>query len=79
MTHRIRYILACISAMMLVAVFSSSAQDLSEQRARKNRLEKDIAKLADILGHASINTTRIYIVTTGAEHKRKMEHMRLII
>lgn len=42
-------------------------------------IEKDIAKLADILGHASINTTRIYIVTTGAEHKQKMEHMRLII
>jgi len=42
-------------------------------------IEKDIAKLADILGHASINTTRIYIVTTGAEHKRKMEHMMLII
>ena len=42
-------------------------------------IEKDIAKLADILGHASINTTRIYIVTTGAEHKRKMEKMRLII
>ena len=42
-------------------------------------IEKDIAKLADILGHASINTTRIYIVTTGAEHKRKMQNMRLII
>ena len=42
-------------------------------------IEKDIAKLADILGHSSINTTRIYIVTTGAEHKRRMEHMRLII
>ena len=42
-------------------------------------IEKDIAKLADILGHASINTTRIYIVTTGAEHTRKMEHMKLII
>ena len=42
-------------------------------------IEKDIAKLADILGHANINITRIYIVTTGAEHKRKMEHMRLII
>ena len=42
-------------------------------------IEKDIAKLADILGHASINTTRIYIVTTGAEHKRRMAHMRLII
>lgn len=43
------------------------------------RLDKDIAKLADILGHASINTTRIYIVTTGAEHRKRMEHMRLII
>ncbi len=42
-------------------------------------IEKDIAKLADILGHSSINTTRIYIITTGAEHKRKMENMHLII
>ena len=42
-------------------------------------IEKDIAKLADILGHASINTTRIYIVTTGEEHKRKLEHMRLVV
>ena len=42
-------------------------------------IEKDIVKLADILGHASINTTRIYIVTTGAEHRRKMEQMRLIL
>ena len=42
-------------------------------------IEKDIAKLADILGHTSINTTRIYIITTGAEHKRKMENMWLII
>jgi len=42
-------------------------------------LEKDIAKLADILGHSNIATTRIYIVTTGTEHKRKMENMRLII
>ena len=42
-------------------------------------IEKDIAKLADILGHSSVNTTRIYIITTGAEHRRKMENMRLII
>ena len=42
-------------------------------------IEKDIAKLADILGHSNINTTRIYIITTGLEHKRKMETMRLII
>ena len=42
-------------------------------------LEKDIAKLADVLGHSSINTTRIYIITTGAEHRRRMENMRLIL
>ncbi len=42
-------------------------------------LEKDIAKLADILGHSSINTTRIYIISTGAEHRRRMENMRLIL
>ena len=42
-------------------------------------IEKDIAKLADILGHSSINTTRIYIVATGSEHRQRMENMRLII
>ncbi len=42
-------------------------------------LEKDIAKLADVLGHSSINTTRIYIITTGIEHRRHMENMHLII
>ncbi|MBE6643608.1 MAG: integrase [Ruminococcaceae bacterium] len=42
-------------------------------------IEKDIAKLADILGHSNINTTRIYIITTGTEHQRRMESMRLII
>ena len=42
-------------------------------------IEKDIAKLADILGHSSINTTRIYIISTGTEHRQRMETMRLII
>ncbi len=42
-------------------------------------LEKDIVKLADILGHSSINTTRIYIISTGTEHRQRMERMRLII
>ncbi len=41
-------------------------------------IEKDIAKLADILGHSSIDTTRIYIVTTGREHRRKIEQMGLV-
>ncbi|MBQ7379713.1 MAG: tyrosine-type recombinase/integrase [Clostridia bacterium] len=42
-------------------------------------MEKDIAKLADILGHASIDTTRIYIITTGTEHLKKMQKMHLIL
>lgn len=42
-------------------------------------IEKDIAKLADILGHSSINTTRIYIISTGTEHRQRMENMRLVI
>ena len=42
-------------------------------------IEKDIAKLADILGHSSINTTRIYIMTTGKEHRRKIERLGLVI
>ena len=42
-------------------------------------IEKDIAKLADILGHSSIDTTRIYIISTGTEHRQRMENMRLVI
>lgn len=42
-------------------------------------IEKDIAKLADILGHSSIDTTRIYIMTTGTEHRRKIERMGLVV
>ena len=41
-------------------------------------IEKDIAKLADILGHSSIDTTRIYIMTTGSEHRRKLERLGLV-
>lgn len=42
-------------------------------------IEKDIAKLADILGHSSIDTTRIYIMTTGIEHRRKIERLNLVL
>ena len=43
------------------------------------KLEKDIAKLADILGHGSIDTTRIYIISTGIEHRRKIENLGLVV
>lgn len=38
---------------------------------------KDIAKLADILGHSSIETTRIYIKTSGSEHRQQLDRLRL--
>ena len=41
-------------------------------------LDKDIARLADLLGHSNINTTRIYIVSSGAEHKKQLEQMGLV-
>ncbi len=41
-------------------------------------IEKDIAKLADILGHSSINTTRIYIMSTSAEHRRQLDKLGLL-
>ena len=42
-------------------------------------LNKDIAKLADLLGHANIETTRIYIMETGAAHARLLERMHLLL
>ncbi len=41
--------------------------------------DKDIAKLADILGHSSINTTRIYILTTERRHRMCMEQLNLML
>lgn len=42
-------------------------------------LEKDLSRLADILGHSSINTTRIYTIESGTVHQRQMNRMGLII
>lgn len=42
-------------------------------------LEKDLSRLADILGHSSVNTTRIYTVESGGVHQRQLERMGLII
>ena len=42
------------------------------------RAFKDIARLADVLGHSSIETTRIYLVTSGKEHQRQLEQLVLV-
>ena len=42
------------------------------------RATRDVARLADVLGHSSIETTRIYLVTSGAEHARQLERLGLV-
>lgn len=43
------------------------------------RLQKDVVRLADLLGHASIETTRIYTMITGSECQRSLSRMDLIL
>ena len=40
-------------------------------------LQKDIVRLADILGHSSVNTTRIYTMETGEIHRRQIQKLGL--
>lgn len=39
---------------------------------------RDVAKLADVLGHSSIETTRIYLISTGGEHARQLNRLGLV-
>jgi len=41
-------------------------------------IQKDIVRLADILGHSSVDTTRIYTMETGEEHRKQIEKMHLL-
>lgn len=41
-------------------------------------IDKDIVRLADLLGHSSINTTRIYTMETGDKHISRLEQMQLV-
>ena len=43
------------------------------------QIKKNIAKLADVLGHSNIETTRIYIRSTGEEHKRQLDQMEMVL
>ena len=43
------------------------------------RVSRDLVRLADVLGHSSIETTRIYLISTGAEHAKTLERLGLIV
>lgn len=42
-------------------------------------LRKDIVRLADVLGHSNVNTTRIYTMETGEVHRRQIQNLGLIM
>lgn len=42
-------------------------------------LEKDLSRLADILGHSNVNTTRIYTAESGLVHARQLDRMGLVL
>lgn len=42
------------------------------------RVCRDIVRLADVLGHSSIETTRLYLMSAGSEHARTLERLRLV-
>ncbi len=42
-------------------------------------LEKDLSRLADILGHSNVNTTRIYTIESGQTHARQIERLNLVV
>jgi len=43
------------------------------------QVEKDIVRLADLLGHSSVDTTRIYTIETGNEHRQRMERVEKLL
>lgn len=42
-------------------------------------LEKDLSKLADLLGHSNVETTRIYTTESGTNHQKQLDRMRLVL
>lgn len=42
------------------------------------RLEKDLSRLADLLGHSNVSTTRIYTMETGTEHAKQLDRLGLV-
>ena len=69
--------LAALAKVELGKVFPHNLRHLFARTYYK--AYKDIVRLADILGHASIDTTRIYTSRTGAEQQRQIERLPLLM
>ena len=42
------------------------------------KASRDVVKLANVLGHTSIETTRIYLISTGKEYARQLDQLKLV-
>ena len=68
----------CEKAGVLASkVFPHSLRSLFARTYYK--VHQDIVRLADILGHSSINTTRVYTAESGEEHRRRIQKLDLVI
>lgn len=68
--------LCCHARVAASKVFPHNLRHLFARTFYK--ASRDIAQLADVLGHLSIETTRIYLLSTGREHARQLERLQLI-
>lgn len=78
--HRVWYEMKKLGARAGVAASKVFPHNLHHLFARTYyALERDLSKLADLLGHSSVETTRLYIITAGVEHLRQLDKMKLVI
>ncbi len=69
--------LAKDAGVQLAKVFPHNLRHLFAKTFYK--IKKDISKLADMLGHSNINTTRIYIMETGSNHINGLNKMNVLL
>ena len=78
--HRVWYEMKQLGARAGVAASKGFPHNLRHLFARTYyALERDLSKLADLLGHSSVETTRLYIITAGVEHLRQLDKMKLVM
>lgn len=76
MKNIIRYVLACISAALLICLAPVSAQDLTKQKNRKAQLEKDIAlldkQIAGIKEQSASATSRLGLLRQNITNRKSL-------
>lgn len=78
--HRVWYEMKKLGARAGVAASKVFPHNLRHLFAKVfYSLERDLSKLADLLGHSNVETTRLYIITAGVEHLCQLDKMKLVI